>query len=224
MKDSCIVFDLDDTLYKEIDFLKSAYKEIAENLKINSSVSYSTQQIYTELLDAYYRKDNPFIYALNKYKTSLTKEDLLSIYRNHFPDITLKSDIKNTITYLKLRGNEIGIITDGRSITQRNKIKALGLVDIINNDDILISEETGFSKPDERCYKYFMEKYPKSHNFIYIGDNPEKDFIAPNKLGWETVGIRDDGSNIHSQKISDSINQPVLWIDSIPELLNYIDK
>lgn len=33
MKRKIIVFDLDDTLYKEVDFLKSAYQEIASWLE-----------------------------------------------------------------------------------------------------------------------------------------------------------------------------------------------
>lgn len=48
MNDACIVFDLDDTLYKEIDFLKSGYKHIAGNICRSS-----TQRNKIEALELY---------------------------------------------------------------------------------------------------------------------------------------------------------------------------
>ena len=36
----CVIFDLDDTLYKEIDYLKSAYREIASLVEQTTSLKY----------------------------------------------------------------------------------------------------------------------------------------------------------------------------------------
>ena len=47
-----------------------------------------------------------------------------------------------------------------------------------------------------------MERNPAEHRFVYVGDNPAKDFRWPNALGWLTVQLDDpDGVNIHSQAI-----------------------
>jgi putative hydrolase of the HAD superfamily len=43
-----------------------------------------------------------------------------------------------------------------------------------------------------------MACYPSSA-YYYIGDNPAKDFQAPNHLGWTTICLLDDGRNIHPQ-------------------------
>ena len=51
-------------------------------------------------------------------------------------------------------------------------------------------------------YEYFVKRYPGCNDFIYVGDNPDKDFIAPKTLGWETICLKDDGSNIHKQDFS----------------------
>ena len=32
-----------------------------------------------------------------------------------------------------------------------------------------------------------MSKFKYEMNFVYISDNPKKDFIAPNKLGWKSI-------------------------------------
>src|SRR5690554_5531354 len=112
------VFDLDDTLYKEIDFLKSAYICIASKIdKQNSST------LYQSMLEDYYAGENVFK-ILNQYYPQYTINKLLELYRGHHPNITLDSDTSSMLKYLKSYG-ETGLITDGRSITQRNKIKAL---------------------------------------------------------------------------------------------------
>jgi putative hydrolase of the HAD superfamily len=36
-------------------------------------------------------------------------------------------------------------------------------------------------------------------NYIYIADNPNKDFVTPNKLGWSSICVLDRGQNIHVQ-------------------------
>jgi putative hydrolase of the HAD superfamily len=65
------------------------------------------------------------------------------LYRNHYPSINLTSENENLLKQLKANGYKLGLITDGGSIQQRNKIKALILR---NFEYILISEEFGTEK------------------------------------------------------------------------------
>ena len=55
MHKKVVVFDLDDTLYKEIDFLKSAYREIAMLCSSKKSNNY-----YTMMTFDYYSGENVF--------------------------------------------------------------------------------------------------------------------------------------------------------------------
>jgi putative hydrolase of the HAD superfamily len=179
---TCLVFDLDDTLYCEIDYLKSAYREISCMIDEKES-----DKIYAEIFDIYISGGNPFLFITEKHPSKiLTLEKLLYLYRNHLPVISPKDGVIKMLTGIKRRGGQTGIITDGRSISQRNKIKALGIESYI--DLIIISEEAGESKPSETLYRNFM-KNREVNNFYYFGDNPEKDFVTPNKLGWTTIGV-----------------------------------
>ena len=45
-----------------------------------------------------------------------------------------------------------------------------------------------------------MDAFPERKGFVYVGDNPTKDFIAPNKLGWDTYCLKQDKQNIHPQQ------------------------
>lgn len=194
---SFFIFDLDDTLMHEIEFLQSAYKSISAGL-----LPYSGHDIYEEMLERYFRKENVFEWVVEKYGSivpGLTTQSLLKEYRTHFPDIQLKNGTYAFLQLLKELSIPTGLITDGRSITQRNKLRALGIDNYF--DDIIISEEFGSSKPNPLNYLFFTHKYP-GRNFYFIGDNTSKDFTIPLQLGWVTICIRDTGKNIHPQSFS----------------------
>lgn len=220
-----VCFDLDDTLYKEIDYLKSAYREIVEYTAehchgCSDPVTVLAHKAYEAMLAAYHEGLNAFE-ELNKFLgLALPVADYLYIYRNHKPKIALTEDVVQTLDALKAEGVRIGLITDGRSVQQRNKIEALGLGRWINDADIVVSEEFGSEKPALANYEYFMKRYPECHDFTYVGDNPRKDFIAPNALGWQTVCLKDDGRNIHRQEV-DGIEEgmmPKRWIERLKNL------
>jgi putative hydrolase of the HAD superfamily len=197
-KDSFFIFDLDDTLYNEIDFLKSGYRYIADILSV-----YIGTNIYETMFDDYRNGANVFKVIIEKYGSVIPFKkvhEIILVYRYHFPSINLDPETENFLRKLKLKDVQLGLITDGRSITQRNKLKSLG----INNDffsDIIISEEFGSEKPNVKNYLYFNEKYPEKE-FYFLGDNTEKDFSVPAKLGWNSICLKDLGHNIHSQDLS----------------------
>ncbi|MDO5971187.1 HAD family hydrolase [Flavivirga aquimarina] len=191
-----IVFDLDDTLYNEVDFLKSAFIEISSIVTSNSDVESIT--VYNSMLNYFYNGENVFEAIINDYKCLLSIKELLNIYRNHKPNIKLSDDRINVLNQLKSNSNiaGLGLLTDGRSIQQRNKIKALGLSTWIS--EIVISEEFGSEKPNMNNYKYFERALGEAH-YYYVGDNIKKDFVTPNQLNWTTICLVDNGSNIHKQ-------------------------
>lgn len=183
-----IVFDLDDTLIPEIDYLQSAFKEIAHYVEEGNTT------LYNQMCQWYLNKENVFLNLQNQYK-NIEISDLITIYRNHYPDFNSKSKNRELILELKQKGHFLGLITDGFSITQRNKLKALDIENLF--DLIIISEEFGSEKPDEANYKAFHQF--GTTEYYYIGDNVTKDFVTPNKLGWTTVCLLDQGKNIHTQ-------------------------
>ena len=220
-----ICFDLDDTLYKEIDYLKSAYKEIAgyaagQCTGCSDSVYFLTINAYDRMIEAYRDGLNAFE-ELNMFLgLEQPISDYLYIYRNHKPKISLSEDVVQTLDALKAKGVRVGLITDGRSIQQRNKIEALGLSQWIDEKEMVISEELGSEKPALANYEYFMKRYPECHDLTYVADNLKKDFIAPNELGWQTICLKDDGRNIHRQEVDDIEEgmMPKRWIEKLEEV------
>ena len=73
---------------------------------------------------------------------------------------------------------------------------------------------------EELTQEILMKPYPQCQDFTYVGDNLNKDFVAPHALGWTTICLRDDGRNIHKQVASemDDNHIPQRWILNISEI------
>ena len=205
-----VCFDLDDTLYNEIDFLKSGFKAVAK------SVDNNWKSLLTHMFSLFRYNEDAFDFISEKYKVE--KKDLIALYRNHKPDITPFEGAKGLFQKIKKKEGVAAIITDGRSITQRNKLNSLGLTPYI--DSLVISEEIGSEKPDKSNFLSIEKDHPDC-KYFYIADNYLKDFISPNALGWQTIGLIDNGRNIHNHAfkyMEDARYKPQFLIEELSEI------
>lgn len=209
-----LVLDLDDTLYQEADYVLSGIRYVADLLQ-----RLTGKEIEKQLLS--FHRVNPtgdFLdIALGELCLPISaKESLLWSYRLHQPDIELAPQVRQWLEKCVREYHAVAILTDGRSITQRLKLEALGLIDI----PVYISEEWGSVKPDPERFLAIQERWTAEH-FVYVGDNPAKDFITPNQLGWKSVGLKDKGRNIYPQDYLDnSVFAPIQWVDQLWDVGN----
>ena len=172
-----VIFDLDDTLYSEKEYVRSGFKAVAEYLDQPEAFS----QLWNSFLCGKQAIDE---YLLSIGKMEL-KENCLKIYRNNIPVIKLYDDMYERLQNYRKQGLKIGIITDGRPEGQRQKIKALHLEDLV--DDIIITDELGgeqFRKPCDIAFRILLTKWRiQASETLYIGDNMAKDFQACKQLG-----------------------------------------
>tara|TARA_B110000438_G_scaffold135389_1_gene130916 strand:+ start:2617 stop:3285 length:669 start_codon:yes stop_codon:yes gene_type:complete len=219
---NAIIFDLDDTLYKEIYYVRSGFNAVS--IYVAEKTSLNHNNLLENLMLNYNSDMNPFLSLIEKYSLNITIQKMKNIYRSHFPSIQLDKNTKEILTILKKRKELRGLLTDGRLLQQRNKIESLGLGQYFN--DILISDEFGSEKPSIKNYSYFMDMGKGIElKYYYIGDNPNKDFISANKLGWITICLRDNGQNIHDQNFTlEKEYLPKHIIDNIEDVLDIINE
>jgi len=213
-KETCLVLDLDDTLYKEYDYQTSGLKYVEEQVLELYGVD-----LRGKLLELRDQGVNDIFLELTNILNipSSIKDSFLMMYRYHKPDIALTLVTKKFIESALHNFGKVVILTDGRSISQRLKLESLSLLKI----PVFISEEWNSTKPDNKRFVAIMERYTTCSKFCYVADNPTKDFIAPNKLGWKTIGVRDTGVNIHIQKSDlDKDLNPNQWVAGL-EFINY---
>ncbi len=188
-----IVFDLDDTLYDEIDFVKSGFEKISEYLNNDS--------YYSFMLETFYKEGSGKVFnsLIEKFNLNISLQELIKIYRFHKPNIELS---KESLELLKFsQSYKTALISDGYYIMQQNKFVALNLSQYIQYPIFTDFYQT--KKPECKSFEMVMTRFKDETNFIYISDNPKKDFIAPNKLGWKSIRLK-NSVGIYKDFISDA--------------------
>lgn len=214
--DTVVVFDLDDTLYKEDSYHQSGLKAVSALVSDLYGVD-PFDMLYEWKNDGETDLWGKLCLTLNLPLS--VKESFIWQYRLHSPDISLEESTKFVVDRLNSNTKEIVILTDGRSVTQRLKISVLGLSGL----SVYISEEWESGKPCRKRFSEIMLKHPAG-KYVYIGDNPQKDFKAPNELGWITIGLRGNGQNIHSQNTKGLSKEylPLEWVDELKNICKFL--
>ena len=190
-----IVFDLDDTLYPEISYVKSGFCEVGKEIERRFGIADASDKLWQ-----YFSVDKNDVYGrvLSDSGVRFDKSDiadLVEIYRTHNPKIELFDDTEKALISLRERGYKIGIITDGRVYQQHAKIEALGLSNLV--DEIIVTDELGgveSRKPNPLAFGIMCERLGvKPEDMVYVGDNPQKDFFI-GSVGVLTVRIKRKGA------------------------------
>lgn len=218
----CVVFDIDDTLYLERDYVRSGFEEVgrwvAEWLHLdnfaercwNRFLEGARQSIFNDVLSEIGISPNPQLIS-----------SLVEMYRCHQPAISLADDARATLH--ELHGQfPISVISDGPVNSQTRKVQQLGLCQIAA--PVILTEIFGLPcrKPSAWAFKE-VQRLRLAEAFVYIGDNPLKDFCAPKQLGWLTVRVNRPGALHHEVVSNDSppdIEIPDLY--PLPELLTQL--
>lgn len=182
-----IIFDLDDTLYGEKEYVRSGYRAIAATMP-------QVEQMDKKLWAAFEEKKSAIDEVLREegIYTEERKQECLSVYRFHQPDIHFYEGALELLQKLRLEGYKLGIITDGRPEGQRAKIKALGLDELV--DHIIVTDELGgveYRKPNKAAFVKMQEVLGVTfEEMCYVGDNIKKDFVAPEMLNMKSFWFK----------------------------------
>src|SRR3546814_5600129 len=108
--------------------------------------------------------------------TTLFRSQLVTVYREHHPDIALQPDARRFLEASR-PGQAIALLTDGHLVSQQRKIEALGIA-AYGVNPLVITGLWGrdYWKPHRRGFETIMEDYglPTSA-FTSVGDKPAKE-------------------------------------------------
>lgn len=221
-----VVFDLDDTLIAERQYMESGYRHLAKHLE--HLLDEDEEVLFGTMLQLW--ADSPagvFNRLLEQYRFPYTEADIAFLvrrYREHEPELHLFEDVLPCLASLKRRGIKTGVLTDGYAVSQRQKLRAVGGDG--HFDEIVVTDELGraFWKPHPEPFRLIRERLGvEYHEMAYVGDNPQKDFHIGRAHPIFTVRI-DRGGVYSGRPYLEDVKEcaSVLHLGELDELLQVI--
>lgn len=142
----------------------------------------------------------------NKYGININPDEFNEMYQVELGNTYVYNDHGyETVKSLKDMGIVQFAVTNGTKTAQNGKLKGSGLIDIL--DEIFISEDIGFEKPDKRFFEPVIAKLNKygidKSECIIVGDSESSDIKGGINAGIRTVHYTDGLKSTADEIISD---------------------
>ncbi len=184
-----VAFDLDDTLYDELTYVRSGFRAVSEYLweQYDIPLQRSYDDMIRRLANGRNRIFDSMLMQFGLYSQQ-TVRICLAVYRLHQPHIQLLPEAESCLR--SLRHLPVYIVTDGNKIVQKNKLVALGLYNRVKFCFITHRYGIKNAKPSPYCFQKICRKEKvMPQDVVYIADNPQKDFVGIKPLGFCTVRL-----------------------------------
>ncbi len=218
-----LIFDLDDTLYDEMTYVRSGFHAVAAFGKASfdwnevdsfrfmnaSLLEHGRGKVFDEWLRSH-----------DSYSHSRVAQ-CVHAYRHHTPQISLPRFALKILQRYQAQ-HPLYLVTDGHKIVQHKKIVALGIDTIFKR--CLITHRFGIqhAKPSLYCFEKIreIEKCDWS-NMVYVGDNPLKDFVNLNAMGALTIRVK---TGAHAEVKAQAGYDAKYTIQELAQLSSVLDQ
>lgn len=186
-----IVFDLDDTLYPEIDYVVSGFKAVGQFVQQRFGVT-EFPKLAKRIFDDGIRTRvfDRALLEIGLEPDPWLISDLVDVYRSHTPDLVLSREVAQVLGELG-NSTRLALLTDGFAHSQRLKISSLELDQFFGAIVVTGEHPASWRKPGLMGFDHLQKFFQAPPNrAMYVGDNPVKDFEGPQSLGWSVARIR----------------------------------
>lgn len=219
-----VVFDLDHTLFDRYATIKKLVPQLRKHFDLGDGITdeYFIQELsYADKHFVHKGWEGIYNHLVSKgiFKTLPGFAEYTEIVLRHFRHIAEKYDFAEpTLKKIKSKGYKIGLITNGSHELQYKKLGMLELTDLF--DEIIVSGDTPYQKPDERIFLMMAEKMGvEPSEMMYVGDHPLNDVDGSRKAGCVSVWVKTTGTWIFPE-----IEKPTLQIETVEELPLLLDE
>jgi putative hydrolase of the HAD superfamily len=233
-KPRAIFFDVDDTLYSTTEFAKRARTAAVKNMirfgfrmqtndclreldEVITEFSSNYEQHFDKLLlripPHYYEGINPAI---------LVAAAVAGYHDTKMRELSAHEDVREVLKLLKkYTPLKLGVITNGITVKQAEKIVRLDIYELLDARSIYISDQMGINKPNTKFFlRACRESGVQPPEAMYVGDHASLDIDPPNKIGMITVHSRRGGR--HAGEKGES--QPDHVIHNFWDLLEILER
>ncbi|MDD7565817.1 MAG: HAD family hydrolase [Streptococcus suis] len=195
-----LIFDVDDTLYDQIQPFERALERHIEVAREQIELLYLSFRRYAdEVFEAtaigkMSLKDS-HIYRMKHaladfgYQVSDATALAIQIDYDYFQgQIELSPVFPEIFSWCQAQGIAMGIITNGSYRHQLRKIRTMGLVNWFELEHVLISGQVGITKPNPAIFQLMEERLGMSgEDICYLGDSFENDVVGAKAANWKAI-------------------------------------
>lgn len=220
---SCVVFDVDDTLYLERDYVRSGFQAVDETVRSRYGVDGLFLAAWEDFLAG--RRGDLIERALVAVGVA-PAPDLLALlverYRTHTPAISVLPDAARALSDASVRG-AVAVVTDGPRASQQAKVTALALEAWASEVVLTSVAFPDRPKPDPAAFAWVQGVVGVDPwACVYVADNPTKDFAGPASLGWWTVRVRRPGSLHEALDSTDDVDLELTSLEDLDAALRRV--
>lgn len=195
------LFDLDDTLYDLMEPFQKTHDALLSNrTQASCEQLFMASRRYSD--EAFYRwaqgllsKKEEFAYRIRKTYADvgleLSEDEIQTFedkYRLYQTDIHMAEEIIYLLEDLKEHEIPMAVLSNGKHVSQWEKIHTLGITNWIPKDRIFISEDLPAPKPDIRPFQVVCDKLNlDSETTWFVGDTYEVDIVGSANAGWHNI-------------------------------------
>ena len=186
------IFDLDDTLYPESEYVESGFRAVARWGA--SRFGWPETRSFERMRELLIRHGRGRVFDLwlkleGARPTRCLVDAAVRAYRHHDPEIRLPEPHRVLLERLAAQG-PLYLVTDGHKVVQAKKVEALGIAPLFVGIYITHRYGRAAAKPSPHCFELIRRRAGVSwEKMVYVGDNPAKDFVTLNPLGMPTVRV-----------------------------------
>jgi len=184
-----VIFDMDDTLYPERQFIRSGFRAVAAAVRRRYGVPES--ESWRVLLTAL--RQGRRVRALQVlcdscHLPAACIPDLVEVIRGHAPTLRLPVDSAAAIDRLRHNGWRVGVLTNGLPEVQARKVRALGLDARVDAVVYALEWGSGVGKPDREPFEVVLARLGTPPALtVFVGDDPWCDVVGARRAGLRAI-------------------------------------
>jgi putative hydrolase of the HAD superfamily len=184
-----LVFDLDDTLYDELSYVRGGLRAVAAFAAGETGVD---KDRLVALLEEALAEDRSGVIDRAFRRAGIHSARLVrrcvGVYRTHTPTLSLHPAAEQCLE--RFADHRTFLVTDGNTTAQSRKVAALGLERRFEKVFLTYRYGHARSKPSPYCFERIRALTgARACDIIYIADNPAKDFVGLRPLGYGTIRV-----------------------------------
>ncbi len=219
MRPRALLFDLDDTLYRERRFMLSGYAAVAADVAARTGAP--ARAVLRRLARAASSGGRGHAFQDLCERHDLDESvipELVAIYRGHAPRLKLPRATRRVLEAIRPAWR-VGVITNGPPEVQQRKLEALGVPPLV--DVVVLAHACGArrGKPDAEPFLHALAQLGVlPSRAVMVGDDPRADIWGARNLGIRSIHVRrTNASNAGTD--ADAVAESIEQVPALAERL-----